>query len=70
MFEIWIVYNRQSNKQVFFSLEFVNILTSDGGLACKKCVFTSLIQRSDVARLLQDFNSFSFPRDRTEEMVL
>ena len=23
------VYNRQSNKQVFFSLEFVNIFTSD-----------------------------------------
>ena len=25
------IYNRQSNKQVFFSLEFVNIFTSDGG---------------------------------------
>ena len=34
--------HRQSNKEVFFSLE--NIFTSHGGYAYKKCVFTSFIQ--------------------------
>ena len=41
-----------------------------GGIDPEKLYRATLIQRSDVARLLQDFNSFSFPRDRTEEMVL
>ena len=40
------IHNRQSNKQVFFSLEFVNILLQMEAKPVKKCVFTSLIQRS------------------------
>ena len=31
MFEIQLKYTKDSYKQVFFSLEFVNISTSDGG---------------------------------------
>ena len=40
------IHNKQSNNQVFFLLEFVNIFTFGRGSRCKYCVFTSFIQRS------------------------
>ena len=46
MFEIWkYTMDRLINRSS--SLEFVNVFTSDRGKACKKCVFTSFVQRSN-----------------------
>ena len=45
------IHSRESNKQAFFSMEFVSIFTSDEGKAFKKNV-TSLLLFSSHSELI------------------